>query len=471
MSRIQPAASGTVGHGASLLPAFFHVRRTLHLALTWRITTTIERISPPGAPVTLLYPLLPQEAVTTTGVQVEGRMAQIVFSPQATRFQFDSDLAQTEKIELKAPEAVPWTETWVLDASPIWQCDLSGIPVIHHQDSAGQWQPQWAPWPGEGVDILVSRPEAVEGKTVTIDSARLDWTPGMRFNKAALTLSIRTSRGGQHEVTLPEGADLQTVTINARSLPVRQTGTRLTVPLTPGVQKLSVAWHQPAGASVLLRSPRVLAGAEAVNVDVAFHLPQDRWILLCGGPRLGPAVLFWSYLVVVLVAALGLWRIGLTPLKFYQWVLLGLGLTQVPALVALVVAAWLPALGLRRERIPPDRWWPFNGAQVGLVILTVAALWGLYAAVEQGLLGIPDMQIAGNHSTRQLLLWTQDRIASALPRPWVLVMPLWVYRVLMLLWSLWLALSLLKWLQWGWRCFSTGGLWRKAARRRPKEAQ
>jgi hypothetical protein len=36
-----------------------------------------------------------------------------------------------------------------------------------------------------------------------------------------------------------------------------------------------------------------------------------------------------------------------------------------------------------------------------------------------------------------------------------------VYRILMLLWALWLAHSLLKWLRWGWGCFSEGGLWRR----------
>jgi hypothetical protein len=29
----------------------------------------------------------------------------------------------------------------------------------------------------------------------------------------------------------------------------------------------------------------------------------------------------------------------------------------------------------------------------------------------------------------------------------------------MLAWSLWLAVSLLNWLKWGWRCFSSQHLW------------
>ncbi|MBR9981644.1 MAG: hypothetical protein KFF50_11505, partial [Desulfatitalea sp.] len=67
-----------------------------------------------------------------------------------------------------------------------------------------------------------------------------------------------------------------------------------------------------------------------------------------------------------------------------------------------------------------------------------------------------------------LLHWTQDHMTGALPQPWVLSLPVWVYRLLMLAWSLWLALALLKWLKWGWQCIGHDGLWRKVTLRRAK---
>ena len=36
-----------------------------------------------------------------------------------------------------------------------------------------------------------------------------------------------------------------------------------------------------------------------------------------------------------------------------------------------------------------------------------------------------------------------------------------VYRVLILAWALWIAFALIKWLRWGWECYSNDGLWRK----------
>jgi hypothetical protein len=55
-----------------------------------------------------------------------------------------------------------------------------------------------------------------------------------------------------------------------------------------------------------------------------------------------------------------------------------------------------------------------------------------------------------------------------LPQAWVLSLPLLVYRVLMLLWALWLAFSLLKWLNWAWTCYSTNGVWRDRKKNKTK---
>ena len=103
----------------------------------------------------------------------------------------------------------------------------------------------------------------------------------------------------------------------------------------------------------------------------------------------------------------------------------------------------------------------FNVIQLGLGMLTLLSLALLFIAVQQGLLGSPDMQIAGNHSSAFNLNWYQDRSNELLPTATVISVPLMIYRILMLLWSLWLAVSLLNWLKWGWGCFSSNGLWMK----------
>jgi len=38
--------------------------------------------------------------------------------------------------------------------------------------------------------------------------------------------------------------------------------------------------------------------------------------------------------------------------------------------------------------------------------------------------------------------------------------PMWIYKVLILAWALWLSFALLRWLPWAWREFVADGLWR-----------
>jgi hypothetical protein len=193
-------------------------------------------------------------------------------------------------------------------------------------------------------------------------------------------------------------------------------------------------------------------------------------VLMVGGPRLGPAVLFWSALVVVLLVSWALGRIPLTPLRTRHWLLLGLGLSQVPVAAAGVVAGTLLALGWRRSNLRDRRPLVFDLVQLVLVVCVLSSLVVMFVAVEQGLLQAPDMRIAGNGSDGHTLRWFQDRTFDELPRPWVISVPLLAYRAAMLAWALWLALSVIRWSRWAWGCFIDGGLWQPLRKPAPEPA-
>ncbi len=461
LQRIEKQDPSGISVGTSALSPFFHVDRVLFLGLTWEIRTTITRLTPPGNPVSLQFPLLAGESVTTADILTEQQKAMINFDSGTQEISLLSHLDFTETLHLTAPKDSPWTESWVLEASPVWHCDFSGIPVIHQQDSQKKWRPEWRPWPGEIIDIRISRPAAIPGPIITMDSTALKWTPGERLDKAELTIMLRTSRGGQHQLELPQDAGLQKVSIQGRSQPIRQEGRKVLIPLVPGTQKIVLEWQQPSSGLWRYHPPQVSIGAPAVNASIAIHVPEHRWILWASGPRLGPAVLFWGYLLIVVLISIGLGKTSLAPLKTHQWLLLTMGLAQSSPLMALIIVGWLLALGIRKNAIPGGGWVSYNFSQLLLAGWTAVALSGLYMAIENGLMGIPDMQIAGNQSTSRVLNWTQDRIAGFMPDPWVISLPEWVFHGLMMLWSLWLAFALLNWLKWGWQCFILGGAWKK----------
>ncbi len=412
-------------------------------------------------------PLLDGESVTTAGARVENGRVLLNMAPGQRQYHWLSVLDRRGALTLTAPEVTGWTEVWRLDVSPIWHARFEGIPVVHHQ-SESRWLPEWRPWPGESVTLEITRPRGVEGRTLTVQQSTMTVKPGQRATDARVAITLRSSQGGQHKLTLPEGATLQSVSIQGRPQAIRQEGRAVTIPVTPGQQRVELAWRQSQGTTSHLRTPSLDLGTESVNATLVVEVPSSRWVLFTGGPPVGPAVLIWGVLAVILLVAVALGRTRQTPLRTRHWLLLGLGLSQVPVWAAIVAVGWFFAMGARR-RAPEDlnKYW-FNLMQIGLAVLTLVALGILFQAVEQGLLGQPEMQIAGNGSSADLLRWYQDRAAAALPEAWIVSVPAFGYRLLMLAWALWLAFALLRWLRWGWENYATAGLWRSLALELPK---
>ncbi len=452
--------SKNINLAPGILPPFVRVERTLRLGLNWRLITQVVRLSPADSAIILEVPLLTNELVTTPGIHVKNGKVEVNMPAQQTVMEWESTLGKAEKINFTAAPTNQWIEVWRADVSPIWHIESSGVAMIH-LNNQGQWVPEWHPWPGETLALQITRPKTLEGQTLTIDSSQLAIRPGKRSLDADLKMSIRSSQGSQHTLTLPEGAVIQNVVINGQTSPLRQEGRKLTLPVNPGKQEVALSWQEQSEMSSITKTPQVDLGQASVNTRLNVSLGQDRWVLFVWGPKLGPAVLFWGVLVVIIILAINLGKVPLTPLKSWQWFLLLLGLSQVPMEWACIVVAWFMILGWRVRRLD-NNYRNFNTLQVIIGIFTVMSLAILVVAVEHGLLGgSPDMQITGNNSSAFDLNWYQDRSPSTLPQATVISVPLFAYRIAMLFWSFWLAAALLNWLKWGWQCYSANGLWNK----------
>jgi hypothetical protein len=464
LNRIKPATTGNNEKKRDAnkvhIPAFVLVERTLHMGLDWTVTTRVIRRSA-GTVISLDIPLLPGERVTTDSLHIQENRVKISMGPEQQDFSWHSAMEPVDNLTFTASETSSWTEVWFLDVSPIWHVQSQGFPEINQTDPAGKRYPEYHPYPGESLQLNVSRPEGVVGPTMTITRSRMIIKPGQRASDIALFFSLTASRGLRHTITLPPDIDLQKTLINNQEIPLQLDNNKLIIPVRPGNQDIEINWRSEREIPLRLITQPVDLGMENVNSSIEMTLPSSRWILLTGGPRIGPAVLFWGELLVIVLFAILLGRIKLTPLSTLQWLLLSLGLSQIPAPLAALVVIWLILLGLRKKKggeITEST--TFNIIQVLLVLITFAALAALFFAIQQGLLGHPDMQIGGNGSSGHTLRWYQDRNVSILPTAWVVSVPLLAYRISMLLWALWLALALLKWLRWGWDCFSDTRTWK-----------
>jgi hypothetical protein len=440
------------------LPPFAQVTRTLALGVLWKVHTEVVRLSPTTSALVLQIPLLRGESVTTGGVHVLAGKVEVNVPPGEERFGWDSVLEQRSPLELKAPTGQPWTESWSVAPSPIWKIDASGVPRISSVDEDGNRRLEWVPWPGESVKIEATRPPGVTGPTLTIVESRLSVTPGPRDTKSELSLKLHSSRGGEHTVLLPIGAVLERLSVDGAPVAPRQDGQRVTFTVRPGEQSVDLVFTQHESSGMHVEAPAVNLGFSSVNAQTEIRLP-DRLVLLAGGEGLGPVVLLWPLLLALLLAALVLGRSGLSPLRGWQWFLLLAPFTQQSVSGALIVGGFWLALGVRR-RAPIDDWKGFDVVQVGLAVCALLAIRALAIMAYAFLTGSPDMQIAGNGSSAEVLRWYVDRVESLLPRPWVVSVPFWIYRVVALAWVVWLASSLPRWGLWVWDAMHQGGLWK-----------
>lgn len=450
----------TSGKAEQLRPdpiaTFVTVRRTLKLDLDWTVETVVTRVAPASGAINVEVPLLAGESPLSTKVNANGKIA-VHMENNEDEFSWSSNLTEASPIKLTAAQNVPWVEIWVLDISSRWHAQTTGISPIQLEQHENI--PVWQPWPGETLAIDIMRPQAVKGDHLTIDMAALNYKPGSSNSLSELSLRVRSNQGGQYTFKLPEGAKLSKLSIDNSEQLMSTTNGALKIPLRPGSQNILINWKHDDGVGIITTTPNFTLENGSSNQHINLEMPYSRWVLWIGGPQVGPSVLLWGMLVVMALIAYGLGRTQLTPLKSYEWILLSLGICTLSMWTFIFVAAWLLALSQRGKLSSIGKRWQFKFLQLGLFAFSIAALIALVATLPNGLLSSPDMHIVGNNSYNSNFYWYQDHSEATFPTAWVISLPLWCYKMVILLWALWLAASLMKWLRWGWEQLSYRGLW------------
>jgi hypothetical protein len=460
LNRVRSAGNGKDSVTAQSFPPYVRLVRRLEFGLDWRVVNTAERIAPQSGGFSTTLPLLPGEHPLGADALVKDGRINITFNASRSQVQWTSRLDHAAQLTLKAPPLGDHAEVWEVDAAPMWHVEAKGVPTSASDDGL-----LFQPLPGESLQLALTQPLAVAGDSLAFDSVRVASIAGKRATETTLRLHARSTRGGEHAIRLPPGAELLQASRDGESINLAVRDGKLGLPLLPGVHDFTLRLREPGGAAKTTRTPSFGLLAPAANIDLSLRLPQDRWVLWSWGPTDGPAVLYWPQLVVLLLVAWLLARYAPTPLRLRQWLLLGLGFSAFAWSAFALVVVWLILMGLRdrsdMSTAPGST--RFNLQQLGLVALTLLALAVLVGAVPQGLLGLPDMHVSGNGSTAWNLRWFADQTTGGLPRGGVFSVSLWVYKLAMLAWALWLANALIGWLRWCFEAWTRGGYWRKPA--------
>jgi hypothetical protein len=461
------ASSATAEPGSpeasTQFPAFVRVVRNFNLDLDWSIQTLVQRIAPQRTGFTVAVPLVANEAVLSSGVTVQARNALVGIGAGEAEVSWSSGLARSEALNLDFPAGADRSEVWIFHINPQWSVTFGGIPAVLPEGlAAGDWAYEFHPRPGERLSLAIRRPKAVAGQTLAIDSVRQQTIIGARATNSTLRFSYRSTQGGRHTIGLPPAARVTAVTVDGQNLPLRPEKGELPLALLPGTHLVNVDWTTTAGPAFQSRPDSVELHAAASNIQTRLELPESRWPLAAWGSGVGPAVLYWGELCVFIVLAILLGRVAQSPIRTHEWLLLGLGLSTLSWVVFTVVTIWLFLMRWRTqwrsERVTRMN---FNSVQVLLAAYTLIAVTSLiFSGIRYGLLAHPDMSITGPGSIDGAFEWFNDKTASPLPSPMVFSVPMWVYKTLIFIWALWIALALRRWLSFAWRAWTANGTWR-----------
>jgi hypothetical protein len=446
---------------SSRFPVFVTVSRRFELGLDWQVVTTVQRVAPESGALEVQVPLVPGESVLTDELEIENDIVQVAMAANESSMSWTSSLAPTGELLLEAGDGREYVETLQVMAGSIWHVAFSGVPEsVPATQIANARVAEFHPRPGETLRMTASRPAGAGGGTLAIDNVAVAGSVGQRLVEATLDFTYRATQGSSHIIALPAEAELTRVTIDNRSEALRLVDNTLTLPIVPGSHHVSVGFRVTGDHGFRADSPGIDLAAPAANITTSLSPPANRWLLLTSGPTLGPAVLYWPELIVLIGLALILGRTGLAPLKARDWLLLSLGFSMFSWPVLALVVVWLLATAARERWSLKLERWVFNTRQVLYAILTIAALFAILVSLPMGLLGSPDMHITGNGSYAGGLKWFSDLSSGPLPVASYVSVPLWAYKVLILFWALWLSFALVAWLPWVWRVFVADGLWR-----------
>ncbi|MDR1026767.1 MAG: hypothetical protein LBL47_05135 [Lactobacillus sp.] len=441
---------------------FFQVSRKLDIGTIWQVTTTVRKMNSSADSASIEIPLLEGEKVISSEGTLLKDKIRISFEPNDMVKEFVSILPVEEKVFLKSDASTSnYREVWELNVDMAWSFDTKGIKPLNVNSN----EAVFAPSQGDELEIDVYRSNSAEGEVITFD--KVDYT--LSYGRSIVSMDVnaraRSSEGGSHEIILPKGAEVKDLKIDGQNYPVSMKDNSLVVPMNNGETIISFRAEMVKSDRNIWSFPKIDLKAPAVNIYQSLNVAKDRWVLFASGPSKGPAVLFWSQIPLWLLLAFVLAKSKLTEVKGWQWFILLTGLSQSRMLFSIIVVTWFVIMGVREKY--SDKLKMKKLVQLIIPVLSLMFVYCLIKGISNGLLGTWDMKITGNGSFYQwrdggmwVLKWYQDAVAGILPSPYVVSLPLWAYRTLMVLWSIWLAFSFVRWFKWGAKAYQKDGMWK-----------
>lgn len=413
---------------ANHLSPFVRVKRVLKMNAQWEVQTTVERIAPDVGSFEVRVPLLPNEQPQTS-LDVDNAAVVATFGHSNSEVSWSSTLPVTSEITW-TPISSQWgEELWTVQADERWAIDVNGLP----SSASNSWN--FYPVGAEQMHLKVQQPKGRTGAVARVKHLNMEWSVTQRGRQAQLQFTTEANNGGEVILRIPEQWRLSDTSTGM----TLRSDNQVSFTVQPGEQHWRVAFVTDDGAALRSISPQFVFNIPVHNTIIMPKFGDDRrpnrWIVGLGGDGVRPVSMDVVYIVLAAFIGALIGLLPYSPLRPYQWSLLAVGLIHAHMFGLLIVSglAFLaPHLWTRNTT------WKVISGVVGAAVV----VWLFFAIL--GSLGTPpELKLK---SIGFGLMWYHDVTAAGAPLPEAIVysLPLGVYRGLMLVWSLWVVVFVLK---------------------------
>lgn len=327
-------------------------------------------------------------------------------------------------------------ESWGVTHSQRWSPVFEGIGMEGGGRSGFGHAIEFLPEPSDSLRIRLRRAWAVPLVRTHVHQAR--WTfSDFEMTRSVLDLRLRVASSDTLRLDLPQGVGQVECWRNRKKLETRKEADgRFAVELVPGSCAVRVAWRSAAQTGWLHRPPRVTLSVGGQDASLGIPVDSGKWIPALHGPGLGPSEGWWMGLIAFAIPVFWLrWKFRIRR-GFLDFAIAWLGASFVsPALVValvLVVGAHLPKVATEygdaavRWSFVPDRY----RKRIALLAMVGLLLWFVHLLVR----GPVSPAVGGE------LLWFTDVAGPELIRPWLVVLPGWMWTAAVASCMFWLVL-------------------------------
>ncbi len=429
----------------------FRVTRQVTVDERAIVAGTVDRLGDVSRATTARVPLMQGENSSSANLPVENGAIVIGFAAGQRAASFTSSIANPSEFTLKAsPEGMVFDE-WSVRCKDYVQCDSEGLaPTKRIID--GQNALLFMPFKGESITLRSKLLESAKGEHMTIDNLSHTNSWGETTLKGKVELSVRATKQAPLILSFADsGLMIDAALVDNVSESRKFSPESVSLLIEPGAHRVTVDYSKPFQPNTVEYVPALTVNFQAGNITTVVRPSPSRWILWVGGGSWGPAGVFWSKLIVIVILVLVV-KIGArVAFSWFTLVVLAVAVSFMPTMFQAIPVLWVVYLSTPKIREVIHRYLGARQLQILVSGLAIASVVLLYLVIRVGLLGEPPSLITGNGSNSSMLRWFADFVAlrdgARMPTPWIVSLPMTYWRTVTLLLSVALVFLGLKWIR------------------------